>query len=194
MAWRRIGDKPLSEPMLIRLSDTYAKLGEMPSKDTENGYSVVWNSIKYHTIFISPGIAIQAHWSVFFSLYCLHTFGYILLKVVLHCIYTWIGNHIMFRSRSWYPMLFTDKTSDHIRLWWMVCTVWLMSCYYRDLDLPCRVWCHGFSTCLMYDGTFWIWKHMSWAFHIMEIIFIVFPFSKNTFKYTYFSLVWFYRK
>ena len=66
MAWRRIGDKPLSEPMLIRLSDTYAKLGEMPSKDTENGYSVVWNSIKYHTIFISPGIAIQAHWSVFF--------------------------------------------------------------------------------------------------------------------------------
>ena len=27
MAWRRIGDKPLSEPMLTRLTDIYAALG-----------------------------------------------------------------------------------------------------------------------------------------------------------------------
>ena len=27
MAWRRIGDKPLSEPMLTRFTDAYAALG-----------------------------------------------------------------------------------------------------------------------------------------------------------------------
>ena len=73
MAWRRIGDKPLSEPMLTQFTDTYVALGgdELTFNDTahwgrnKNGGHLVDDILKCVSLNEKFYILFKFHWGLF---------------------------------------------------------------------------------------------------------------------------------